>query len=73
MTSTPKARLDGLCERAARRSMTVKPAPEGWALASPFRTVCIGTLANITDWLTAAEQRDHEPLPLSAAGERADG
>ncbi|MFC9664530.1 hypothetical protein ACFVJ5_30210 [Nocardia sp. NPDC127606] len=73
MTGPMKARLDALRERAALRSMTVKPAPEGWALASPFRVVCLGTLANVADWLEAAEQRDHESLPLTAIGERADG
>ncbi len=72
MTSATKAQLDALHERAARRKMTVKPAPEGWALASPFRVVCLGTLANVAHWLTAAEARDHEPLPLSAVGARAD-
>ncbi|MEV0855284.1 hypothetical protein [Nocardia fluminea] len=53
--------------------MTIEPAPEGWALASPFRVVCLGTLADVADWLEAAEQRDHDSLSLTAIGDRADG
>ncbi|MFD6400134.1 hypothetical protein [Nocardia sp. NPDC060249] len=73
MSKAIQETLDALRERAALRSMTVKPAPEGWALASPFRVVCLGTLANVADWLEAAETRDHEPLSLNTAGVRADG
>lgn len=64
--------LDALRERAALRSMTVKSASEGWALASPFRVVCLGSLADVADWLAAAESRNHQPLPLFAIGVRAD-
>jgi hypothetical protein len=73
MTGPKRARLDALRERAALRSMTIEPAPEGWALASPFRVVCLGTLADVADWLEAAEQRDHDSLSLTAIGDRADG
>ncbi|MEV0543794.1 hypothetical protein [Nocardia salmonicida] len=57
MSSAIRARLDELTERAARRSMTVRKAEErgAWELATPWRVVCLGTLDNVADWLTAAE------------------
>ncbi|MEV6656431.1 hypothetical protein [Nocardia fluminea] len=73
MSRTIQPQLDELRERAARRSMAITSAPEGWQLASPFRVVCHGSLVNVADWLTAAEQRDGEALPIRAIGMRADG
>ncbi|MFE3443510.1 hypothetical protein ACFXNW_10800 [Nocardia sp. NPDC059180] len=56
MTNT--TRIDALTERAAKRSMSIRPAPEGWQLANPWRVVCTGSLDNVDAWLTAAEGRD---------------
>ena len=57
MSSAIRARLDDLKARAARRSMTVRKAPEVgmWELSTPFRVVVHGSLDNITAWLDAAE------------------
>ncbi|MEV0548818.1 hypothetical protein OG308_16630 [Nocardia salmonicida] len=76
MISATKLQLNALKDRAALRSMTIRRAPEppyGWELSSPYRVVVTGSLDNVSAWLTAAEARDHEPLPRSAIGERADG
>ncbi|WP_369023651.1 hypothetical protein [Nocardia cyriacigeorgica] len=67
-----KQQLAALRDRAARRSMTVTSAPEGWALSSPFRTVCLGSLANLEAWLSAAEAHDNRPPQLFPTGVRAD-
>lgn len=53
--NTIRQQLEPLVERAALRSLTIKPCPEGWQLASPWRVVCVGTLDDIDAWLTAAE------------------
>lgn len=58
MTNPARERLDALAARAAKRSMTVQPSPEGFQLANPWRVVCCGTLDQIADWLTSAEERD---------------
>ncbi|WP_043661828.1 hypothetical protein [Nocardia thailandica] len=76
MSSAIQPRLDALTKRAARRSLSIRRAPEppyGWELCSPFRVVVTGTLDNVADWLTAAEARDGRPAPLNGAGVRADG
>ncbi|MFE9786145.1 hypothetical protein ACFYO7_12260 [Nocardia salmonicida] len=68
--------LKALRERAARRSMAIRRAPEppyGWELSSPYRVVWHGSLDNLAAWLSAAEQRGHQPPPLTTVGERADG
>ncbi|MGW5924549.1 hypothetical protein ACWFPY_36630 [Nocardia fluminea] len=47
-----------LTERAKRRSMAIRwsdEPPDGWELYNPLRVVCFGTLDNVADWLTAAE------------------
>lgn len=56
-TTTRRVPAD-LAARAASRSMAIRWAdepPTGWELYNPFRVVCHGTLDNIADWLTAAE------------------
>lgn len=76
MSAVIQPRLDALTERAARRSMAIRRAPEppyGCELYSPFRVVVVGSLDNVADWLTAAEARDDQPAPLNLAGVRADG
>lgn len=58
MTETIKARLDELTKRAARRSLSIRRAPEppwGWELSNPWRVIVHGSLDNIDAWLTAAE------------------
>ncbi|MFD6394526.1 hypothetical protein [Nocardia sp. NPDC060259] len=76
MSDAIQARLGALSARAGLRSMAIRRAPEppyGWELSSPFRVVVSGSLDNVDAWLTAAEARDHEPLPLDSEGARADG
>ncbi|MFC6009578.1 hypothetical protein [Nocardia lasii] len=53
--SAIRQQLEPLVDRAALRSLTIKPCPEGWQLANPWRVVCTGTLDNIDAWPTAAE------------------
>lgn len=58
MSAAIKQQLAELVERAERRSLAIRTAhepPYGWELYSPFRVVCFGTLDNVADWLTAAE------------------
>ncbi|MFF0545326.1 hypothetical protein ACWEVD_08300 [Nocardia thailandica] len=60
------ARLRRVEARAGNRGLAVRRAPAppyGWELYSPARVVCRGTLDNVEDWLTAAEQQ-------AAAGEQ---
>ncbi|MFD6224508.1 hypothetical protein [Nocardia asteroides] len=66
------SRLLSLTTRAAKRSMTVRPSSDGWALASPFRVVCHGSLDNLEAWLDAAEQRDRDRPPPRSVGGKAD-
>ncbi|MGY0501034.1 hypothetical protein ACWZHB_21330 [Nocardia sp. FBN12] len=76
MSKAIQETLDALRERAALRSMAIRKAPEppyGWELYNPYRVVVTGSLENVADWLTAAEQRDVAPRPLNTAGARADG
>ncbi|MFC6011128.1 hypothetical protein [Nocardia lasii] len=76
MSDETMPQLDTLNKRAARRSMAIRRSTEppfGWELHSPFRVVCHGSLDNVADWLTAAEQRDEQPRPIRAIGIRADG
>lgn len=73
MSKAIQNRLDGLTKRAALRSMAIRRAADGWELHSPFRVVCHGSLDNVADWLTAAEQRDGQALPVDRTGVRADG
>ncbi|MFD4443880.1 hypothetical protein ACFWPK_29320 [Nocardia sp. NPDC058519] len=61
MSKAVRKQLEALNERAAKRSMGIRRSdepPYGWQLANPFRVVCIGSLDNIADWLTAAEGTD---------------
>ncbi|MET9216232.1 MULTISPECIES: hypothetical protein [unclassified Nocardia] len=64
--------VDALRERAARRSMSITPAPEGWQLASPWRVVVLGDLDAIGAWLSAAESYDHRPRQFFPTGCKAD-
>lgn len=66
--------LEALVERAALRSMAVRKAEErgAWELYSPYRVVCVGSLSNVADWLTAAEERDGQSLAPAPLGNRAD-
>ncbi|WP_194825694.1 hypothetical protein [Nocardia sp. XZ_19_231] len=76
MSKAIQNRLDGLTKRAALRSMAIRRAhepPYGWELYSPFRVVCHGSLDNVADWLTAAEQRDAQGNTQDRTGVRADG
>ncbi|MFD6399367.1 hypothetical protein [Nocardia sp. NPDC060249] len=76
MSDAIKPQLDVLTERAAKRSMAIRRAPEppyGWELYSPFRVVVTGSLDNVEAWLTAAEQRHGQPPVTRLAGARADG
>lgn len=53
--------LAELRARAARRCMGIRQAeeaPAGWQLHTPFRVVCHGSLDQLGDWLTAAENND---------------
>lgn len=59
-----RQRLTALTARAALRSMTVRPAPEGYALASAWRVVCCGSLDQLSDWLAAAEAREIVAPPV---------
>ncbi|MFE7717510.1 hypothetical protein ACFU44_00520 [Nocardia rhizosphaerihabitans] len=68
MTNLTRERLEALAARAAKRSMTVQPAPEGFQLASPYRVVCCGSLDQIADWLTAAEENDLRSVAPPAVG-----
>ncbi|WP_446224003.1 hypothetical protein ACTWPB_01775 [Nocardia sp. IBHARD005] len=76
MSDAIKPQLDELNERAALRSLAIRKAhepPYGWELYSPYRVVVTGSLENVAAWLTAAEQRDGETLPIRMIGMRADG
>ncbi|MEV6061856.1 hypothetical protein AB0L62_17795 [Nocardia asteroides] len=77
MTGATRERVAALTKRAARRTMTVRKAEEVgvWELANPWRVVVTGTLDNVADWLTAAEERDRDggTRPLDTVGSRADG
>ncbi|MFI1240486.1 hypothetical protein [Nocardia salmonicida] len=66
--------IEALRERAALRSMSVRKAEErgAWELYSPYRVVCVGSLDNVADWLTAAEERDGRAVAVPALGSRAD-
>lgn len=72
MSKAIQNRLDELTKRAALRSMAIRRAADGWELHSPFRVVCHGSL-DVAAWLTAAEQRDRQALPVDRTGVRADG
>ncbi len=72
MTSATKAQLADLTERAARRSMTITSATEGWQLASPWRVVVLGDLDAIGAWLSATETYDRRPRQYFPAGCQAD-
>ncbi|PKV76563.1 hypothetical protein ATK86_7496 [Nocardia fluminea] len=76
MSGPVPPRMDELTARAALRSMAIRRAhepPYGWELYSPFRVVVTGSLDNVAAWLTAAEQRDGQTLPIRVIGMRADG
>ncbi|MFD4462240.1 hypothetical protein [Nocardia sp. NPDC058480] len=58
MSKATTDRLTQLRERAARRSLSIRYAPEPpweWELSNPWRVVVSGSLDDIEAWLTAAE------------------
>ena len=72
MNSPFGERVAALTTRAAKRSLTVHPVPEGFQLANPWRVVVTGHLDNLEAYLTAAEQNDGRGRPAGAAGTQAD-
>ncbi|WP_280298769.1 hypothetical protein [Nocardia neocaledoniensis] len=63
---------DELTRRAERRSMRIGRSADGYVLASPFRVLVIGSLADIDAWLTAAESHDRDRRPIVPRGRSAD-
>ncbi|MFF2084582.1 hypothetical protein ACFVVM_12440 [Nocardia sp. NPDC058176] len=64
--------LDKLSARAAKRSMTIRPSVEGFALETAWRVVVTGSLKQIDNWLTAAEASDLKAVAPPAVGNSAD-
>lgn len=58
MNGETKTRVSKLKERAAARSLGLRPAPEppyGWELDNAFNVVAHGTLDDIERWLTRTD------------------
>ncbi|WP_410877329.1 hypothetical protein [Nocardia sp. A7] len=58
MSKATKSRADELKERAAQRSLGLRPGPEppyGWELDNGFNVLACGSLDDIDEWLTRTD------------------
>nr|WTA71260.1 hypothetical protein OHB51_35285 [Micromonospora sp. NBC_00855] len=63
MSGRSKSRAELLKERAAQRSLGLRPGPEppyGWELDNGHNVLACGSLDVIDEWLTRTEQ-EHRP------------